>query len=46
MNLFYLIYYDVENWEYENKFKKVLVDIDIWVKIINKYMEIMKYVGY
>jgi len=42
----YPIYYDVENWEYENKSKKAPADTDTWVKIINKYMETMKHAGY
>ena len=46
MNLSYPIYYDVENWEYENKSKKAPADTDTWVKIINKYMETMKHAGY
>ena len=46
MNLSYPIYYDVENWEYENKSKKAPSDTDTWVKIINKYMETMKKAGY
>ena len=46
MNLSYPIYYDVENWEYDNKSKKAPADTDTWVKIINKYMEDMKKAGY
>ena len=46
MNLSYPIYYDVENWEYDNKSKKAPADTDTWVKIINKYMETMKHAGY
>lgn len=46
MNLSYPIYYDVENWEYENKSKKAPTDTTTWVKIINKYMETMKHAGY
>ena len=46
MNLSYPIYYDVENWEYENKSKKAPSDTGTWVKIINKYMATMKQAGY
>ena len=46
MNLSYPIYYDVENWEYNNKSKKAPADTDTWIKIINKYMEDMKKAGY
>ena len=46
MNLSYPIYYDVENWEYNNKTKKAPTDTRTWVKIINKYMSKMRQAGY
>ena len=46
MNLSYPIYYDVENWEYNNKTKKAPTDTGTWVKIINKYIAKMRQAGY
>ena len=46
MDLSYPIYYDVENWEYNNKTKKAPTDTGTWVKIINKYIAKMRQAGY
>lgn len=42
----YPIYYDVENWEYQDKSKRAPDDTQTWVNIVNAYMDTMNRNGY
>ena len=46
VNLSYPIYYDVENWRYEDGSKTAPTDTGTWVSIINTYLNTMSANGY